>query len=72
MEVLRGTSLINGPFSIAMFDCRRVYPLAMTNIAIEYGHRKSEFPKNSMVDLSIVMFVYQRVARNVIELRYMM
>ena len=37
------------------------YPLVMTNIAIEYGHRKSEFSHLKRGWFSIVMLVHQRV-----------
>ena len=38
--------------------------LVMTNIAIENGPVEIvSFPSNSMVDLSIVMLVYQRVTQ---------
>ena len=37
-------------------------PSGYVKIAIENGHRKFvSFPINSMVDLSIVMLIYQRV-----------
>ena len=39
-----------------------IYPLVMTNIGIDNGHRKSEFG-HSQLWLSIVMLVYQRISR---------
>jgi len=38
-----------------------MYPLVMTNIAIENGHRNSGFSHEKWVDLSIAMLNNQRV-----------
>ena len=39
------------------FPNHPTYPLVMTNIAIEHGHRHSEYSHDKWVDLSIVFFV---------------
>ena len=40
-----------------------VYPLVMTNVAIEHGHRQFvDLPINSMVMFHSYVAVYQRVA----------
>ena len=47
-------------------ETHNVYPLVMTNVAIENGHRNSGFVPLKMVDLSIAMLNYQRVIMDII------
>ena len=41
-----------------------MYPLVMTNIAVEHGHRNSELSHYCIFLFSIVMFVYQGVSKS--------
>ena len=45
MEVLIGESLINGPFSIAMFDCRRAISFSAMDTSAQYMNWLASTPQ---------------------------